>query len=55
MRSTSLLAALPLCLAAAVAPLAQAAWQPDGKVEIVVAGGPGGGTDQLGRLISTLR
>lgn len=54
MRSTLLLAALPLCLAAAVAPVAQAAWQPEGKVEIVVAGGPGGGTDQLGRLIQSI-
>ncbi|KTT54714.1 tricarboxylate transporter [Pseudomonas oryzihabitans] len=54
MRSTSLLAALPLCLAAVVAPVAQAAWQPEGKVEIVVAGGPGGGTDQLGRLIQSI-
>ncbi len=54
MRSTSLLAALPLCLAAVVAPVAEAAWQPEGKVEIVVAGGPGGGTDQLGRLIQSI-
>ncbi|WP_027597825.1 tripartite tricarboxylate transporter substrate binding protein [Pseudomonas sp. MOIL14HWK12:I2] len=54
MRSTLLLAALPLCLAAVVAPVAQAAWQPEGKVEIVVAGGPGGGTDQLGRLIQSI-
>lgn len=54
MRSISLLAALPLCLAAAVSPVAQAAWQPEGKVEIVVAGGPGGGTDQLGRLIQSI-
>ncbi|MEH3024180.1 MAG: tripartite tricarboxylate transporter substrate binding protein [Pseudomonas oryzihabitans] len=54
MRSSSLLTALPLCLTALAAPLAQAAWQPEGKVEIVVAGGPGGGTDQLGRLIQSI-
>ncbi|RYF49216.1 MAG: tripartite tricarboxylate transporter substrate binding protein, partial [Cytophagaceae bacterium] len=30
------------------------AWQPDKNVEIIVAGGPGGGTDQLGRLIQSI-
>lgn len=29
-------------------------WQPKKNVEIVVAGGPGGGTDQLGRLIQSI-
>ncbi|MFC5695780.1 Bug family tripartite tricarboxylate transporter substrate binding protein [Pseudomonas sp. GCM10022186] len=29
-------------------------WQPEKNVEIVVAGGPGGGTDQLGRLIQSI-
>lgn len=33
---------------------ALAAWQPDSNVEIIVAGGPGGGTDQLGRLIQSI-
>jgi tripartite-type tricarboxylate transporter receptor subunit TctC len=33
---------------------ALAAWQPDKNVEIIVAGGPGGGTDQLGRLIQSI-
>ncbi|WP_145010832.1 tripartite tricarboxylate transporter substrate binding protein [Pseudomonas oryzihabitans] len=54
MRRSALLAALPLCLATVATPLAQAAWQPEGKVDIVVAGGPGGGTDQLGRLIQSI-
>jgi len=30
------------------------AWQPEQNVEIVIAGGPGGGTDQLGRLIQSI-
>ena len=30
------------------------AWQPEKNVEIVIAGGPGGGTDQLGRLIQSI-
>lgn len=45
----ALLAAL-LC----TAPLAAVAdWTPEKNVEIVVAGGPGGGTDQLGRVIQS--
>ncbi len=45
----ALLAAL-LC----TAPLAAVAdWKPEKNVEIVVAGGPGGGTDQLGRVIQS--
>ncbi|SDH51486.1 Tripartite-type tricarboxylate transporter, receptor component TctC [Pseudomonas flavescens] len=45
----ALLAAL-LC----AAPLAALAdWKPEKNVEIVVAGGPGGGTDQLGRVIQS--
>jgi tripartite-type tricarboxylate transporter receptor subunit TctC len=31
-----------------------AEWQPTKTIEIVVAGGPGGGTDQLGRLIQSI-
>lgn len=30
------------------------AWQPEQNVELVIAGGPGGGTDQLGRLIQSI-
>ena len=49
---THLLAATSL-LCGAAAP-ALAAWQPEKNVEIIVAGGPGGGTDQLGRLIQSI-
>lgn len=53
-RTTRLLLASTLLGAGALPSLAQAAWQPDNNVEIVVAGGPGGGTDQLGRLIQSI-
>ena len=42
---TALLCAAPLA--------ALADWKPEKNVEIVVAGGPGGGTDQLGRVIQS--
>jgi tripartite-type tricarboxylate transporter receptor subunit TctC len=38
---------------ALLSPAAQA-WQPEGTVEIIVAGGPGGGTDQLARLMQSI-
>jgi tripartite-type tricarboxylate transporter receptor subunit TctC len=41
-------------LCAGSLPALAAAWQPEKNVEIVVAGGPGGGTDQLGRLIQSI-
>ena len=41
-------------VAAGALPALATAWQPDKNVEIVVAGGPGGGTDQLGRLIQSI-
>ncbi|MEG5264785.1 tripartite tricarboxylate transporter substrate binding protein [Pseudomonas sp. JDS28PS106] len=41
-------------LCASALPLVAHAWQPEKNVEIVVAGGPGGGTDQLGRLIQSI-
>jgi hypothetical protein len=41
-------------VAAGALPTLAHAWQPDKNVEIVVAGGPGGGTDQLGRLIQSI-
>lgn len=41
-------------VAAGALPALAHAWQPDKNVEIVVAGGPGGGTDQLGRLIQSI-
>ncbi|MDQ7983875.1 tripartite tricarboxylate transporter substrate binding protein [Pseudomonas sp. G34] len=47
---------VPALLAAlfCTAPLpAVADWKPEKNVEIVVAGGPGGGTDQLGRVIQS--
>lgn len=47
-----LLAACSLFCATSLPALA--AWQPDSNVEILVAGGPGGGTDQLGRLIQSI-
>lgn len=33
---------------------AQASWEPTKTIELVVAAGPGGGTDQLGRLIQSI-
>ncbi|WP_166366192.1 Bug family tripartite tricarboxylate transporter substrate binding protein [Pseudomonas akapageensis] len=51
-RLTHLFAACTLFCASALPALA--AWQPDKNVEILVAGGPGGGTDQLGRLIQSI-
>lgn len=53
-RASRLLLGLTLIGATALPSLAQAAWQPDKNVEIIVAGGPGGGTDQLGRLIQSI-
>jgi len=47
---------VPALLAALICtvPLAAVAdWKPEKNVEIVVAGGPGGGTDQLGRVIQS--
>lgn len=41
-------------LCASALPVMAHAWQPEKNVEIVVAGGPGGGTDQLGRLIQSI-
>ncbi|MCY1279584.1 Tripartite tricarboxylate transporter family receptor [compost metagenome] len=46
------LAGCTLLCASALPALADA-WKPEGNVEIVVAGGPGGGTDQLARLIQS--
>jgi tripartite-type tricarboxylate transporter receptor subunit TctC len=53
-RASRLLLGCTLMCATALPTLALAAWQPDKNVEIVVAGGPGGGTDQLGRLIQSI-
>lgn len=53
-RASRLLLGCTLLCATALPTLALAAWQPDKNVEIVVAGGPGGGTDQLGRLIQSI-
>ncbi|NQD95145.1 tripartite tricarboxylate transporter substrate binding protein [Pseudomonas sp. CrR25] len=41
-------------LCAGTLPALASTWQPENNVEIVVAGGPGGGTDQLGRLIQSI-
>lgn len=41
-------------LCAGALPVFASSWQPENNVEIVVAGGPGGGTDQLGRLIQSI-
>lgn len=49
---SSFLAACALLSAPALPALAEA-WKPQKNVEIVVAGGPGGGTDQLARLIQS--
>lgn len=51
--ASRLLFGCTLLCASALPALAQA-WQPEKNVEIVVAGGPGGGTDQLGRLIQSI-
>jgi tripartite-type tricarboxylate transporter receptor subunit TctC len=51
--SRRLLGCTLMCISA-LPTLALAAWQPDKNVEIIVAGGPGGGTDQLGRLIQSI-
>lgn len=49
-RPVSVLLAALLC----AAPLAALAdWKPQKNLEIIVAGGPGGGTDQLGRVIQS--
>ena len=53
-RRTSRLLVGCTLLAASTLPAFADAWQPDKNVEIVVAGGPGGGTDQLGRLIQSI-
>ena len=53
-RTSRLFLGCTLVAAGALPALASAAWQPDKNVEIVVAGGPGGGTDQLGRLIQSI-
>lgn len=45
---------IALCVAAAEPSLAQRAWKPEGPVEISVPSGPGGGTDQTGRLIQSI-
>lgn len=52
-RPSPLLLSCTLLAAAALPALAQA-WQPEKNVEIIVAGGPGGGTDQLARLIQSI-
>jgi tripartite-type tricarboxylate transporter receptor subunit TctC len=49
-RATALAAAF-LC---AAAPAFAADWQPSRTIEIVVAAGPGGGTDQLARLMQSI-
>ncbi|MHC5348229.1 Bug family tripartite tricarboxylate transporter substrate binding protein [Metapseudomonas furukawaii] len=41
-------------LCASALPAYATTWTPEKNVEIVVAGGPGGGTDQLGRLIQSI-
>ncbi|MBD8473365.1 tripartite tricarboxylate transporter substrate binding protein [Pseudomonas sp. CFBP 8770] len=53
-RTSLLMLGCSMAAAGAFPALATAAWQPDKNVEIVVAGGPGGGTDQLGRLIQSI-
>lgn len=53
-RTSRLFLGCTLVAAGVLPALASAAWQPDKNVEIVVAGGPGGGTDQLGRLIQSI-
>ncbi|CAD5110019.1 Bug family tripartite tricarboxylate transporter substrate binding protein [Zestomonas carbonaria] len=50
--ASSFLAGCTLLCASALPALADA-WKPGKNVEIVVAGGPGGGTDQLARLIQS--
>ena len=49
---THLLAACSLFCASTVPALA--AWQPESNLQIIVAGGPGGGTDQLARTIQAV-
>lgn len=53
-RTSQFLLGCSLLAAGTLPTLANAAWQPDKNVEIVVAGGPGGGTDQLARLIQSI-
>ncbi|WP_301951624.1 Bug family tripartite tricarboxylate transporter substrate binding protein, partial [Pseudomonas aeruginosa] len=48
----SFLAACAL-LCCTTLPALAAAWKPEENLEIVVAGGPGGGTDQLARLVQS--
>jgi tripartite-type tricarboxylate transporter receptor subunit TctC len=48
------LAALSAALLCAALPSHAANWQPTKTIQIVVAGGPGGGTDQLARLIQSV-
>ncbi|WP_290447253.1 tripartite tricarboxylate transporter substrate binding protein [Pseudomonas sp. 21LCFQ010] len=53
-RSRHIPVLLSACCLLCSAPLsALADWKPQKNVEIVVAGGPGGGTDQLGRVIQS--
>lgn len=53
-RASRFLLGSALLCAMALPTLALAAWQPEKNVELIVAGGPGGGTDQLGRLIQSI-
>jgi tripartite-type tricarboxylate transporter receptor subunit TctC len=53
-RASRFLLGSALLCATALPTLALAAWQPEKNVELIVAGGPGGGTDQLGRLIQSI-
>lgn len=53
-RRTSRLLLSCSLIAAAALPAFAHAWQPEKNVEIVVAGGPGGGTDHLARLIQSI-
>ena len=53
-RASRFLLGSALLCASALPILALAAWQPEKNVELIVAGGPGGGTDQLGRLIQSI-
>lgn len=57
MRSTFVRRTSSLLLAASLfcaLPVQANTWQPEKNLEMVIAGGPGGGTDQLGRLIQSI-
>lgn len=54
MKTTTSTAIALVLAGAALAPQAQAQWQPDGPIEFVVTSGAGGGTDNFARMVQSI-